>query len=118
MVQWQGLFPARRNGLPQATCPYLNAQCLPGIDCILGQRVPVYALSGKITSANFRNCLVTLVHRPELIGSVTGFVLEHPAEMLRIFESKFIGYLAYRFCTVENPFFGQVDQLELDMFLR
>ena len=57
------------------------------------------------------------VHHPVLIRGLTDNPFKQPREMLRIFESEFVGNLADRLARVEHPFLGQVDQLHLDMFL-
>ena len=57
------------------------------------------------------------VHHPVLIRGLADNPFKQPREMLRIFESEFVGNLADRLARVEHPFLGQVDQLHLDMFL-
>ena len=54
------------------------------------------------------------VHHPVLIRGLADNPFKQPREMLRIFESEFVGNLADRLARVEHPFLGQVDQLHLE----
>jgi hypothetical protein len=60
---------------------------------------------------------ITSIQTPVLHGRHSCFLLEQSREMLWIFKPKFVRNFADRFVHIKDPFFGNVYQFGLDIFL-